>query len=236
MKQHHFKIRTFYNYFKEKSIFLLMSSPIIHKNLSELFQSLSSEGTTGLSGNNIHPNIISGFSGFGLSSYYNGNVYTKNKIYTKLMNHKHSSYKTSFDYTETNNIYKKNCIKINKKIKLPKRILDYLEITCQEVTIGELREAIIMKSENNKKKMTFKNPTKSHYQPTTIYLDKAGKDIFHVKVPFVILDCLIDFLLYEYILDAPDSDFYDYNQNPIEVKILNCLDLISMYIPLTYKQ
>lgn len=117
-------------------------------------------------------------------------------------------------------IYKKTYNKfniVNKKLKLPKRILDYLDIKKTEYSIEDLKNAIIEKSENNKKQINFKNS----YPKTTIYLDKKGKEILNVRGNYILIDCLIDILLEEHSLEIPNYDYYDFNQIPIEVKHIN---------------
>jgi hypothetical protein len=210
----------------------------------------SANGPTG--NNNSNLNFISGFSGYGNSTYYNngpignsGNINynynysangpnfniinNENKIYSNIMSHNNTSYVITFGHTGTNYISKKNYNKLNKNIKLPKRILDYLQISKSECSTNELKTALIEKSDNNKKIMTIKNPSKHHYHQSTIFLDKKGKDLFNIKGNFITIDCLMDILLNEYVPDLPDYDFLEVNQNPIEVKNLNFNFLFSNY-------
>jgi hypothetical protein len=192
----------------------------------------------GPSGNNSNLDIKSGFTGNGNSTYYNnaptdisGNINYNfiPKIYPNIMSHNNTSYVITFGHTGTNYISKKNYNKLNKNIKLPKRILDYLKISKSECSTNELKNALIEKSDNNKKLLTIKNPSKYHYHQSTIILDKKGKEILNIKSNYITIDCLIDILLNEYVPDLPDYDFLEVNQNPIEVKHLNFNFLFSNY-------
>lgn len=213
-------------------------------NNSNFITSFSGNGNStyynnGPTGNDIsnNLNLISGFSGYGNSTYYNGGFlgninyngtganfntlqYNQNKISPNIMS-QDISYVITFGNNGTNYISKKNYNKIKRNIKLPKKILDYLEISKSECSTNELKSALVEKSDKNKKLWTLKNPTKNHYQQNTIFLDKKGKDLFDIKGNFVTVDCLIDILFNEYVPDVPDYDFLEVNQQPIEVKNLN---------------
>ena len=112
--------------------------------------------------------------------------------------------------------------KYERYIKLPKKICSYLKLEEAKITLEKLSNALELKSNSCKSNYNY------HSNSSTMeyVFCNEGKQIFQLKSNMIIKHCLLDLLLYKYN-NLPKCDFYDYYQEPVDVKhiILNNLKI-----------
>ena len=125
-------------------------------------------------------------------------------------------------YYDNNTYIAKINPKQERNIKLPKKICTYLKLDDTKITLDKLNNALQIKSDYCKKNYNYLSKTSDN----EYVLCNEGKQLFQLKSNVIIKHCLIDLLLYKYN-NLPKCDFYDYYQEPIDIKhiILNELKI-----------